>query len=80
MPSVQIKHRYHQITGHTVRLGRRGMVYYLDAGQGLDEQCEHGNLPGTPFPSCPSDIRYSHQRTKVKHMLFTFLNPLKLDS
>lgn len=61
-------------TGHTVRLGTRGMVYYLDTGQELDKQCDYRNRPGTPFPSCPADIRYSNRHIKVKHMLFTFFS------
>lgn len=56
MPSVQIKCRYCQITGHTVRSGGRGMVYYLDTGQELDEQCEYKDLLSTSFLSCPLDI------------------------
>lgn len=67
-------------TGHTVRLGTRGMVYYLDAGQELDKPCDDRNRPGTPFPSCPADIRYSNRHIRVKHMLFTFFHPLKLHS
>lgn len=30
-------------------------VYYLVAGQELDEQCEYRDLLSIPFPSCPSD-------------------------
>lgn len=69
MPSVQIKYRYCQITGHTVRLGRRGFIRV--AGQELDEQCEYRDLLSTPFPSCPSDIWYSSRQIKVKHVSFT---------
>lgn len=56
MTNVQIKHRFCQITGHTVRLGGRGVVYYLNAGQELNEQHEYRDLLSAPFPSCPSDI------------------------
>lgn len=49
--NVQIKHRFCQITGHTVRLGGRGMVYYLNAGQELNEQREYRDLLSAPFLS-----------------------------
>lgn len=47
---------------------RRKRVYYLGAGQELDEQCEYRDLLSTPFPSCPSGRGDSHQRIKVERV------------
>lgn len=60
MTNAQIKDRFFQIIGHTVRLGGRGMVYFLDAGQEINEQRKYRDLLSTPFPSFLSDIRYGN--------------------
>lgn len=60
MTNAQIKDRFFQIIGHTVRLGGRGMVYFLDAGQEINEQRKYRDLLSTSFPSFLSDIRYGN--------------------